>query len=95
MSAVIVDTHQVLGELFELSECLSVLTLLAPVLLGPGHGLGHLPPGVHQDLVEVEEAVVVKDPAAVCTLDSGGGGGSWASSARPTGLLIWVVLIMM
>ena len=43
--------------------------------------------------------MVVKDPAAVCALDSGGGCHSWpaagAGAARPTGLLIWVVLIMM
>ena len=45
--------------------------------------------------------MVVKDPAAVCALDSGGGGHCWATGAaasratRPTGLLIWVVLIMM
>ena len=44
--------------------------------------------------------MVVKDPAAVCALDSGGGCHSWpapgaGAAARPTGLLIWVVLIMM
>ena len=95
VSGVTVDTLQMLSVLFKLLECLPARALLTPVLLGPGHALGDFPPGVHEDLVEVEEAVVVKDPAAVCTLDSGGGGGSWASSARPTGLLIWVVLIMM
>ena len=87
-----------LAELFKLLERLTARALLAPVLLGCRHGLGDFPPGVHEDFVEVEEAVVVKDPAAVCALDSGGGGHSWAggaSSARPTGLLIWVVLIMM
>ena len=89
-----------LAELFELLERLPARALLTPVLLGPGHALGDFPPGVHEDLVEVEEAVVVKDPAAVCALDSGGGGHDWAGSsaasrARPTGLLIWVVLIMM
>ena len=101
MSAVIVDTQQMLAELFKLLERLAARALIAPVLLGCRHGLGHFPPGVHEDFVEVEEAVVVKDPAAVCALDSGGGGHCWATgaaasrAARPTGLLIWVVLIMM
>ena len=74
MSTVIVDTLQVLSVLFKLLECLPARALLTPVLLGPCHGLGDFPPGVHEDLVKVEEAVVVEDPAAVCTLDSGGGG---------------------
>ena len=45
------DTAEVFGELFELFERLPALTLLAPVLLGPRHALGHFPPGVHEDFV--------------------------------------------
>ena len=63
-----------LSVLFKLLECLPARALLTPVLLRPRHGLGGFPPGVHEDLVQVEETVVVEDPAAVCTLDSGGGG---------------------
>ena len=51
MAPLIVDTAEVLGELLELLERLPPLTLLAAVLLRPGHGLGRLPPGVHEDLV--------------------------------------------
>ena len=49
-----------LSVLFKLLECLPARALLTPVLLRPRHGLGDFPPGVHQDLVQVEEVDVVE-----------------------------------
>ena len=77
--------------LFKLSERLPSPALTTSVLLWHGHCLGDLSPGVEQDLVELEEALVIKDPAAVRALDCGGA----SRPTAPTGLLIRKVLIMM
>ena len=55
-------------EIIQLEYCFVIWTLLARVLPRQGHGLRLLPPGVHQDFVEVEEASVVKHPATLATL---------------------------
>ena len=73
VSGVTVDTLQMLDVLFKVFECLPSLALPAPVLLRHRHCLGDFPPGVHEDFVQVEEALVIKDPATVRALGSGGG----------------------
>ena len=80
-----------LDVLFELSERLPSPALATSVLLWHSHCLGDFSPGVEEDLVQLEEALVIKDPATVRALDCGGA----SRSTAPTGLLIWKVLIMM